>query len=118
MPNTLMADQDNSDPEHSYLLDALRKMMEIRVFEQRVLDLSQTVPPQILGSTHLCAGREAVPIGAVAVPGERDQIVSTYKGHGWALAAGLPFDQVLHIVFAVAGWRIAWYRLRCSPFPD
>ncbi len=95
MPNTLMAGQDNFDPEHSYLLDALKKMMEIRLFEQRVLDLSQTVPPQILGSAHLCAGQEAVPIGAVAALGERDQIVSTYRGHGWALASGLPFDQVL-----------------------
>ena len=90
MPNTLMAGQDNFDPEHSYLLDALRKMMEIRLFEQRVLDLSQTVPPQILGSAHLCAGQEAVPIGAVAAPGgarsDCQHVQRTWLGVGGGLA--------------------------------
>ena len=95
IPNVLLSSQDEFAPEHSYLLDALKKMIEIRTLEQRVLELSQAVPPQVLGSAHLCAGQEAVAVGAVAALGDRDQIVSTYRGHGWALASGLPIDQLL-----------------------
>jgi 2-oxoisovalerate dehydrogenase E1 component len=38
---------------------------------------------------HFCAGQEAVPLGAIAGLGEHDQIIATYRGHGWALASGL-----------------------------
>ena len=51
----------------------LRKMMLIRELEQRTLDLSQTTPPQVVGSAHLCAGQEAVPVGTLAGLNESDQ---------------------------------------------
>lgn len=73
----------------------LRRMMLIRELEQRSLDLSQTVPPQVVGSAHLCAGQEAVPVGALAALNEGDQIVATYRGHGWALSSGLTLLEVL-----------------------
>jgi 2-oxoisovalerate dehydrogenase E1 component len=93
--NSLLDSPAEFKCEQSYLLGALRKMMEIRIFEQHVLDLGKREPPQVVGSAHLCAGQEAVPVGALAAVGERDQIVSTYRGHGWALASGLPREQVL-----------------------
>ena len=46
----------------------LRKMMQIREFEQRSLALSQTAPPEVIGSAHFCAGQEAVPVGATRGP--------------------------------------------------
>jgi TPP-dependent pyruvate/acetoin dehydrogenase alpha subunit len=44
----------------------LREMMRIRELEQRSLDLSTANPPEMIGSAHLCAGQEAVPVGALA----------------------------------------------------
>lgn len=73
----------------------LRKMMLIRELEQRSLDLSQTTPPEVVGSAHFCAGQEAVPVGTLAGLNENDQVVATYRGHGWALSSGLPLLEVL-----------------------
>src|ERR1700704_3038644 len=72
----------------------LREMMRIRELEQRSLDLSTTFPPEVIGSAHLCAGQEAVPVGALGGLAEADQIIATYRGHGWALASGLSLTEV------------------------
>ena len=72
----------------------LREMLRIRELEQRSLDLSTTTPPEVIGSAHFCAGQEAVPVGAIAGLAKNDQIVATYRGHGWALASGLTLTEV------------------------
>ena len=72
----------------------LREMLRIRELEQRSLDLSTTTPPEVIGSAHFCAGQEAVPVGFVAGLTKDDQIVATYRGHGWALASGLSLTEV------------------------
>ncbi len=87
----------------------LRKMLLIRELEQRSLDLSMAVPPEVVGSAHFCAGQEAVPVGTVAGLSEADQIVATYRGHGWALASGLSlveiFGEICHRSIGVNGGR-------------
>lgn len=75
--------------------NALRRMMFVRGFEQRCLDLSTSNPPAIAGSVHLCAGQEAIPVGACAALTDKDKVIATYRGHGWALEAGLAADAVL-----------------------
>lgn len=75
-------------------VELLRNMMVIRDVEQQARDLSITAPPKILGSVHLCAGQEAVPVGALAGLLTTDQVVATYRGHGWAIASGLPLTEV------------------------
>jgi len=84
-----------SESDLGYLLDCFRKMLQIRTVEQQALDLSRATPPAILGSIHLCAGQEAVPVAAIAGLEEADQIVATYRGHGWALASGLTTVEVI-----------------------
>ena len=84
-----------TDSDRAYLLDCLKKIIQIRAFEQCALEASQAIPPKVLGSIHLCAGQEAVPVAAVAGLDSADQIISTYRGHGWALASGLPVLEVL-----------------------
>lgn len=76
-------------PDREFAFGILSRIAFIRAFEAKVLELSQTNPPVVAGSAHLCAGQEAVPLGAIAGLREDDQIVSTYRGHGWALASGL-----------------------------
>lgn len=65
---------------------AYHRMLLIRRFEERVLKLS--ADGMIAGSIHLCLGQEAIPVGAAAGLDERDRVLSTYRGHGWALATG------------------------------
>jgi 2-oxoisovalerate dehydrogenase E1 component len=83
------------DGDKTACIALMREMLLIRELEQRSLDLSMAVPPEIVGSVHLCAGQEAVPAGALAGLGKADQVVATYRGHGWALASGLSLVEVL-----------------------
>ncbi len=77
---------DVQDLSRQELLDILRRMWEIRLFEDTVYDLlGQNV---IKGASHLYAGQEAVAVGAIAALGENDYITSTHRGHGHCHAHG------------------------------
>jgi 2-oxoisovalerate dehydrogenase E1 component len=78
-----------------FALAAYRQMLFLRRFEQRCLDLSTATPPVIAGSLHLCAGQEAIPAGAMAALQPQDNVVATYRGHGWALAGRLGAEEVM-----------------------
>jgi TPP-dependent pyruvate/acetoin dehydrogenase alpha subunit len=64
-----------------------RRMLEIRLFEDKVQELF--MQGTIQGTTHLCQGQEAVSVGAVGALEERDYLTITYRGHGHALARGM-----------------------------
>lgn len=81
--------RDQSTDGTNFLLGALGEIAFIRAFEAEALALSHAKPPAIQGSVHLCAGQEAVPVGAMAALRDDDQVVCTYRGHGWALASGV-----------------------------
>jgi 2-oxoisovalerate dehydrogenase E1 component len=70
-----------------------RQMLLIRRFEERVLKLRAA--DEIAGSVHPCLGQEAIPTGAMRALREDDRVVATYRGHGWAIAAGLDPGQVM-----------------------
>src|SRR5262249_22238405 len=70
------------------VLAAYEWMRRIRAFEERCLVLSQE--GLAAGSMHLCAGQEAVPVGAVSVLREGEPVIATYRRHGWAIACGVP----------------------------
>jgi len=86
--------QKSVDVNFMYLLDALKQIIQIRTVEQYAQDFSQTTPPKFLGSAHFCSGQEAVPVATVSGLEEADQIVATYRGHGWAIASGLSLVEV------------------------
>jgi 2-oxoisovalerate dehydrogenase E1 component len=67
-------------------------MLTIRTFEQEAQRMSRA---GIKGSMHLSGGQEAVPVGAMAALTESDRVVATYRGHGWALACGVPVRAAL-----------------------
>lgn len=66
----------------------LALMRRIRGFEERVRELA--LSKQIIGSVHLCIGQEAIAVGACAALEPQDTVFATYRGHGWALARGVP----------------------------
>lgn len=88
-------------------LDLLRSMLTIRIAEERVLDLRRD--ETILGSVHPCIGQESVPVGVIASLDDRDRILATYRGHGWALAKGVPlaafFGELMGRVTGTNGGR-------------
>jgi pyruvate/2-oxoglutarate/acetoin dehydrogenase E1 component/TPP-dependent pyruvate/acetoin dehydrogenase alpha subunit len=68
------------------LMDILRRMWEIRLFEEKVYDLlDENI---IKGASHLYAGQEAVAVGAIAALRDDDLITSTHRGHGHCHARG------------------------------
>ena len=68
------------------LLEYLRQMWEIRIFEDTIYDL--LTANKIKGTVHLYAGEEAVAVGAIANFRPGDYITSTHRGHGHCLAHG------------------------------
>ena len=68
------------------LMDILRRMWEIRLFEEKVYDLlDENI---IKGASHLYAGQEAVAVGTIAALRDDDLITSTHRGHGHCHARG------------------------------
>ncbi|GAA4490381.1 thiamine pyrophosphate-dependent dehydrogenase E1 component subunit alpha [Actinoallomurus oryzae] len=66
----------------------LLAMWRIRAFEEKVRDLR--AEGSIVGSVHLCIGQEAIPVGACDALEPEDALFATYRGHGWAIARGVP----------------------------
>ena len=58
----------------------LRLMKLIRAFEERVDRLF--VEARIHGTTHLCIGQEAIPVGACAATLPTDLASGSHRGHG------------------------------------
>ncbi len=77
---------DRGEMTREDLADLLRTMCEIRAFEDKVYELYRA--GQIRGGSHLSAGQEAVPAGAVAAIGRQDLVASTHRGHGHCGAMG------------------------------
>lgn len=67
--------------------EVLRRMIEIRVLEDRVRELffEGLVP----GTTHTAQGQEAVAVGIGLALRPTDTVACTYRGHGLALALGV-----------------------------
>jgi len=71
----------------------LKKMLEIRFFEEKVFDLyTQNVVP---GTIHLYAGEEAVAVGVCSVLRKDDYITSTHRGHGHCIAKGADLKRTM-----------------------
>ena len=73
-------------------LDDLRGLWRIRLMEERIRELR--LEGSIVGSVHLCIGQEAGPVGLCSELLPQDAIFATYRGHGWALARGVPLEAI------------------------
>jgi TPP-dependent pyruvate/acetoin dehydrogenase alpha subunit len=71
------------------VLDLHRRMVRIRLFEESAGKLVES--GDMPGFLHLYVGQEAVAAGVMAVLGDVDQITSTHRGHGHAIAKGAEF---------------------------
>ncbi len=84
--------EEGTEVDREIVLDLHRRMVRIRLFEQQAGALMEkgTVP----GFLHLYTGQEAVAAGACSVLGNADQITSTHRGHGHAVAKGATFRRM------------------------
>jgi TPP-dependent pyruvate/acetoin dehydrogenase alpha subunit len=74
-------------------LDLYRTMVRLREFELKIQELYRSgVLP---GFVHLYVGEEAVAAGVCAHLSKTDMLWSTHRGHGHALAKGVPGRQVM-----------------------
>ncbi|MFQ6123232.1 MAG: thiamine pyrophosphate-dependent dehydrogenase E1 component subunit alpha [Candidatus Heimdallarchaeota archaeon] len=89
--------------ERDTLLHMLRKMLEVRLFEEKAYELfGQDLVP---GTLHLYLGQEAVAVGVCENLRNEDLIQSTHRGHGHCIAKGARMDKTLaEILGKVTGY--------------
>jgi pyruvate dehydrogenase E1 component alpha subunit len=81
-------------------LGRLREMLRIRRFEEKCAELY--TQGRIRGFLHLCIGEEAAAVGVVRSLGPDDNLVSTYREHGHALARGVPMTALMAELYGKA----------------
>jgi TPP-dependent pyruvate/acetoin dehydrogenase alpha subunit len=64
------------------------QMLRIREFEERVKSTFEDHPGVIRGHTHLADGAEASIVGSLAVLKDGDQLLTTYRCHGYPIVLG------------------------------
>lgn len=67
-------------------LSDLKKMWEIRIFEETIQTLFDN--GELYGTMHLCIGQEATAVGGAGLLTDKDWMVSTHRNHGHCLAKG------------------------------
>jgi len=82
------------------LLDLFRSMLTIRLTEEELARCHQR--GLIHGACHTYVGQEAIASGVCAHLGPSDVVFSTHRGHGHALAKGLPPEQLIAELFGRA----------------
>ena len=64
------------------------QMLRIREFEERVKSTFEDHPGVIRGHTHLADGAEASIVGSLATLKDSDQLLTTYRCHGYPITLG------------------------------
>jgi TPP-dependent pyruvate/acetoin dehydrogenase alpha subunit len=94
-----------SAAEHGNGLDRDRlvwvftQMLRIREFEERVKRTFEEHPGVIRGHTHLADGAEASIAGSIAALRDGDQVMATYRCHGYPIALGTPVNAIMAEIY-------------------
>ena len=87
----------NAELTRDHGLDLLRRMILIRRFEEKCVELYSAL--KIRGFLHLCVGEEAVAVGALGQLAPDEAVVSTYREHGHALVRGVSPGAIMAEMF-------------------
>jgi pyruvate dehydrogenase E1 component alpha subunit len=87
-------------PDADVIRDLHRRMVRIRVFETEAGRLMEA--GEMPGFLHLYVGQEAVAAGVMSLLAGDDQITSTHRGHGHAVAKGAEFRPMFAELFGKA----------------
>jgi TPP-dependent pyruvate/acetoin dehydrogenase alpha subunit len=83
-----LAGSDTAGLDAARLIWMYTQMVRIREFEEQVKATFTEHPGVIRGHTHLADGAEASIVGSLAALGPRDQLMATYRCHGYPLVLG------------------------------
>ena len=84
----------------SAFLRLYRRMVRVRVFEEKVQELHAL--GKLPGLVHVYVGEEAVAVGACSVLRDTDHITSTHRGHGHCIAKGADVAPMMAELFGRA----------------
>ena len=101
--------QDSTGLDNDRLAWMYRQMLRIREFEQRVKRTFEEHPGVIRGHTHLADGAEASIVGSLATLQPGDQIMTTYRCHGYPLALGTSPNAIMAEIYGRAGGLCGGY---------
>lgn len=105
------------DPSSDQMLSMYETMLVIRDFEESMatIYLEEKLPPNIQaglafdigagpvpGEMHLAAGQEPVAVGVCAHLGDEDTVVGTHRPHHFAIAKGVPLNEMTAEIFGKA----------------
>jgi len=79
------------------------QMLRIREFEERVKRTFEEHPGVIRGHTHLADGAEASIVGSLAAMRPDDQLLATYRCHGYPLVLGTDPGAMMAEIYGRAG---------------
>ena len=77
-----------SELDNDRLIWMFTQMVRIREFEEHVKSTFEEHPGVIRGHTHLADGAEASIVGSIAAMEPDDQLLATYRCHGYPIALG------------------------------
>jgi pyruvate dehydrogenase E1 component alpha subunit len=75
------------------------QMLRIREFEERVKRTFEEHPGVIRGHTHLADGAEASIVGSLATMAPGDQLMATYRCHGYPIALGTSTKAIMAEIY-------------------
>jgi TPP-dependent pyruvate/acetoin dehydrogenase alpha subunit len=76
-----------------------RQMLRIREFEERVKRTFEEHPGVIRGHTHLADGAEASIVGSLATLNDGDQLMATYRCHGYPITLGTDTKAIMAEIY-------------------
>jgi TPP-dependent pyruvate/acetoin dehydrogenase alpha subunit len=74
-------------------LGDLHAMWRIRALEEKIRELR--LNQVIVGSVHLAIGQESIAVATCSELRPEDALYATYRGHGWAVARGVPARNII-----------------------
>ncbi len=80
----------NTADRRGALLRHYEQLLTVRRCEERLQRLF--AEGEVPGFIHLSIGQEAISVGVMSALGQADTIASTHRGHGHALAKGMPLE--------------------------
>jgi TPP-dependent pyruvate/acetoin dehydrogenase alpha subunit len=89
--------ENGSQLSEDFLLDLFRKMVTIRLFNERQAE--ETMRGNLFGYVHLYSGQEAVGVGSIAALKAGDKITSTHRAEGHFISLGAPMDKLMAETF-------------------
>jgi pyruvate dehydrogenase E1 component alpha subunit len=88
-----------TDLDNDRLIWMYTQMLRIREFEERVKRSFEEHPGVIRGHTHLADGAEASIVGSLATLEPSDQLMATYRCHGYPIALGTDPKKIMAEIY-------------------